>query len=187
MTSQPPTKGSTPAPQSDRPLPPHLVNNFNKTAPSTPAPNSGKATPKEPTSAIDEKANGAGTPPGSLDKAEKDRLKRERKKEKKERERADREAAKDKDGGDGEQKSGKATPTSPLSEGAPKSAVDRAEAVSSPVDSNGTRTPTSRKSHRNPWTLFVRMPNPANEIELRDFFGEASSGVRTTFLYPGVY
>jgi len=178
--SNPPTKGSTPAPQTDRPIPPHLSNNVNKSTPSTPPPaTSGKATPKEPTSAVDERLNGSGTPPGTSDKAEKDRLKRERKREKKERERAEREATKDKEGGDGEQgsKSGKASPTSPSSDVGPKSVVDRAEAVSSPVDSTGARTPTSRKPHRNPWTLFVRLPNPANETEIREFFGEAASGI----------
>jgi hypothetical protein len=178
--SNPPTKGSTPALQTDRPLPPHLTNNVNKTAPSTPPlPSSGKVTPKEPGSATDEKANGipAGT---SLDKSEKDRLKRERKKERKEKERAEKEATKDKEGGEGGEgsKSGKATPTSPASEATPRSVPDRNDSVSSPVDSTGIRTPTSRRPHRNPWTLFVRMQNPAVESELRDFFGEASPGVR---------
>ena len=46
------------------------------------------------------------------------------------------------------------------------------------TDSTGARTPTSRKPTRNPWTLFMRLPTPANETELRDFFGEAKGGVR---------
>ncbi|TDL14316.1 hypothetical protein BD410DRAFT_797257 [Rickenella mellea] len=146
---------------------------------------SGKETPKEPQSA---KVNGTSTP----DKAEKDKHKKEKKKEKKEKERQEREAAKDAnadgsaDAPPDDQKtdiptSGKATPAPPV-DGADKPAVGDAEEASlmSPTagtESTGARTPTSRKAPRNPWTLFVKMSTPANETELRDFFGEAKSGI----------
>ena len=61
---------------------------------------------------------------------------------------------------------------------------DKIDAESTPLspatagtDSPGTRTPTSRRPPRNPYTLFMRTSVPANEEEIRNFFGEAKSGV----------
>ena len=51
--------------------------------------------------------------------------------------------------------------------------------VGSPsADSTGTRTPTSKRTYKRSWTLFVRLQAPANEMEVRDFFGGEQSGVR---------
>ncbi|CCM01038.1 uncharacterized protein FIBRA_03086 [Fibroporia radiculosa] len=177
------TKGNgTPVP-GDRPQ-------ASKSKPSTPPPHSasGRETPK------DARANG--TPTGNAaDKAERERAKRERKKERKQQERADREAA-GKDGSGStpatptvpeavsspppaQVKSGKATPD------AHAAAATANDAVTSPATegSAGARTPTSRRPARNPWTIFMRMPNPADENEVREFFGEAKAGI-TRINYP---
>lgn len=172
--------GATPT-TSDKPLPPHL-----KSKPSSPPPpSSGRETPKDKLNGSAEKA---------AEKAEKDRAKRERKKERKQQERADREAA-GKDGEGSEQaspvaperdlaspqiasgKSGKNTPD--VGEG--KLGGD--DGVMSPAtESTGARTPTSRRPQRNPWTIFMRLHTPANEQEIREFYGEAKGGVSVLFL-----
>jgi len=66
---------------------------------------------------------------------------------------------------------------SPVSDSTPKSSAGPVEDVPSPVESNGTRTPTSRKPSRNPWTLFMKMQVGADEAEVRGFFGEHGSGI----------
>jgi len=171
--SHPPTKVSTPIP--DRSTPPHLVNN-NKVTSTTPQA-SGKLVSRDSVTTPEDRS--AGSQAIALDKGEKEKLKRERKKEKKERERAEKDS---KDTAEGEQASisGKDTPVSPVSDSAPKSAAGHTEGVPSPVESNGTRTPTSRKPARNPWTLFMRIQVGANEAEIREFFGEHGAGVGLT-------
>ncbi|CAL1701959.1 unnamed protein product [Somion occarium] len=136
--------------------------------PDTPV--SGRETPKDPKSIAD--------------KAEKERAKRERKKERKEKERAEREAATSQHEGEANgtsspapPPSGKATPDLSITAG-PSDARRAEDGVTSPAtESTGARTPTSRRAQRNPWTIFMRMPAPANEQELREFFGEAQSGI----------
>ena len=169
--SHPPTKVSTPVP--DRSTPPHLANN--KVA-STTSQTSGKSLTKDPATTPEDKSNGSQSI--ALDRGERERLKRERKNEKKERERPGKDGGRDT--AEGEQTSsisGKDTPISPASDSAPKSAAGPVEDAPSPVESNGTRTPTSRKSARNPWTLFVRTQVGANEADIREFFGEHGTGV----------
>ncbi|EIW62255.1 uncharacterized protein TRAVEDRAFT_164125 [Trametes versicolor FP-101664 SS1] len=178
-------KNATPA-GTEKPLPPHLTGS--KSKPATPPPasaTSGRETPK---------LNGAQDAQAAADKAERERAKRERKKERK------REAAAAaKEGGSG---SGTASPAQPRTEvdlsspppQAPKSGKATPEVstagppgvdlrgpedgVTSPAtESTGVRTPTGRRPARNPWTIFMRMPNPANETEVKDFFGDAGSGI----------
>lgn len=161
--SQPPTKVSTPAP--DRSTAPHLVNSDNKVTSAIPQP-SGKP---------EDQPNGSQT--GVLD-----RLKRERKKDKKERERVDKDGVRDTADGEQASVSGKDTPVSPTSDSAPKPTTGPAEDTLSPVESNGMRTPTSRKHSRNPWTLFMRMQVGANEAEIREFYREHGAGIiRVTY------
>ena len=176
------TKGSGTPILNDKPLPPHLTGG--KSKPSTPPlPGSNPETPK------DTKPNGT----FPVDKAEKERAKRERKKEKKLQERAEREAAA-KGGASGqtspvtgerednaplasshEPQSGKATPEIVL----PSSAEHLGDGLASPdTESTGARTPTGRRTQRNPWTIFMRLSVPANEQEVRDFFQDAKNGVR---------
>lgn len=135
------------------------------------------------------------------DKAEKEKAKRREKKERKDKERAERDA-KDKESPGADEhkdgavepqqlplpKSGKATPVSNASapeastSDAAKGAGDAEAELKSPVtESTGVRTPTSRRPPRNPWTLFIRMQVAASESELREFFGEAKTGVRDSF------
>ncbi|KZO93752.1 hypothetical protein CALVIDRAFT_539661 [Calocera viscosa TUFC12733] len=47
------------------------------------------------------------------------------------------------------------------------------------ASSAGGRTPTTRRPPRNPYTLFMNKINdlPVTEAEIRDFFGEAKSGI----------
>lgn len=170
--SQPPTKVSTPAP--DRSTPPHLTNSDGKATLVTPQ-SSGRPGTRDSAITPEDRPNGSQSV--VLDRGEKERLKRERKKEKKERERADKESIKDAAEGEQASVSGKNTPISPVSDSAPKSAAGPVEDVPSPVESNGARTPTSRKPSRNPWTLFMRMQVGASETEIRQFYGEHGVGV----------
>jgi hypothetical protein len=51
------------------------------------------------------------------------------------------------------------------------------------ADSIGAHTPTGRRGSRNPWTLFIKhLPVPVTEDEIKDFFGDAKSGVSATLL-----
>lgn len=166
------TKGPTPVPPekgpSARASPAPKPNQ--SSAPETPT--SGRETPKDQRSA---------------EKAEKERAKRERKKERKQQEKAEREAAAAAGGSqpDGETngasspvppQSGKATPELSINAGPSERRVE--DGIISPAtESTGARTPTSRRPQRNPWTIFMRMPEPAGEQEVREFFGEARSGV----------
>ena len=171
--SHPPTKVSTPVP--DRSTPPHLPNN--KVA-SVMSQTSGKLLTKDSATTPEDKS--IGTQSIALDRGEKERLKRERKSEKKERERPGKDG---RDTAEGEQApsiSGKDTPISPASDSAPKSAAGHVEDAPSPAESNGMRTPTTRKSARNPWTLFVRTQVSANEADIRGLFGEHETGVGLT-------
>lgn len=168
--SHPPTKVSTPAP--DRSTPPHLANN--KVASTTPH-TSGKLAVRDSAATPEDKSTGSQSV--ATDRGEKERLKRERKKEKRERERAEKDSIKDTVEGEQASISGKDTPVSPVSDSAPKSAAVPTEDVPSPAESNGTRTPTSRKPVRNPWTLFLRTQVGATEEEIREFFREHGAGV----------
>ena len=171
--SHPPTKVSTPVP--DRSTPPHLANN--KVTSTTPQP-SGKLATRDSATTPEDKSIGSQSV--TLDRGEKERLKRERKSEKKERERPGKDGARDTAEGEQTSISGKDTPVSPASDSAPKSTAGPTEDVPSPAESNGTRTPTSRKPARNPWTLFVRTQVGANEADIREFFGEHGTGVGLT-------
>ena len=180
----------------EKSLPPHLTGS--KSKPGTPpppgaGPGSGRETPK---------LNGGAQNQGqaALDKAEKDRAKRERKKERKQLERAEREAAaavgtgsKDDGAATGSpqnaraeidlsspppNKSGKATPEVGNAVAGSSGEGRTDDGVMSPAtESTGARTPTSKRPARNPWTIFMRMMNPANESEVREFFGDAKDGV----------
>jgi len=180
----PSTKGSTPAPTEKpaSPMPKEVKSPLAATSPIV------SATPKEGTSSLPQtKTNGTPTGPSS-DKAEKEKQKRREKKEKKER--AERET-KEKDSAEEraetstspvdppatQPKSGKETPVSDEVAKAPTPDVLEAGLKSPTTDSAGTRTPTSRRTYKQSWTLFVRLQAPANETEVRDFFGGEQSGI----------
>ena len=133
---------------------------------------------RDPATTPEDKSAGSQTV--VLDGGGKEKAKRERKKEKRERERAEKDGVKDIADGEQASISGKDTPISPISDSAHKSAAGPAEDIPSPAESNGTRTPTSQKPSRNPWTLFLRMQIGATEAEIRDFFGEHRAGVGLT-------
>lgn len=194
-TSNPPTKGSTPI-QAEKSLSPHSRELRSPVAPAA----SGKVTPKEPppsTSTLP-KSNESGTSTPSSDRAEKERQKRKDKKDRKDRERAEvKTEAKEKEASISEDKpdltapvpapdsvssstvepnSGKATPEVPI--------IDAREGMKSPTtDSTGTRTPTSKRPQRHPWTLFVKLPQQSTEADVKEFFGGEAAGVtKVTFL-----
>ncbi|KAG1739949.1 uncharacterized protein EDB91DRAFT_1134700 [Suillus paluster] len=203
-TSNPPTKGSTPI-QAEKPLSPHPREVKSPLA-SVP---SGKVTPKEssPSTPAPPKSNGSGTPAPPSDKAKKERQKQKEKKERRDRERAE---AKEKEASTSEEKadpvvnapipapasaraptpasaptpavapepkSGKATPEVPI--------TDAREGMKSPTtDSTGTRTPTSKRPSRHPWTLFVKLPQQSTEEEVRTFFGGEAAGVTKVIFLP---
>jgi len=49
--------------------------------------------------------------------------------------------------------------------------TDDAGSASGPLSpSDGVRTPTSLRSRRNPWTLFIKVPTHATEHDVREFF-----------------
>jgi hypothetical protein len=130
------------------------------------------------------------------DKAEKDKAKKKDKKEKKDKERAERDF-KDKEGNaeerdDGESTTGQQQLKVPSGKSTPIPDVANAEVskqpeneLKSPVsESTGVRTPTGRRPARNPWTLFMRMNvTSVNEAEVKEFFGEAQSGVRRIIVH----
>lgn len=143
------------------------------------------ATPKEGTSSLPQtKTNGTPTGPSS-DRAEKDKQKKRERKDKKER--TDRET-KEKDSAEEasaspvdppatQPKSGNETPIPDEVSKAPTPDVLETGLKSPTTDSTGTRTPTSRRTYKQSWTLFVRLQASANEAEVRDFFGGEQSGV----------
>lgn len=138
------------------------------------APVSGRETPKEPAaSGAPAKTNGtpaAASPPD----AKKPDFKKK----------------KGKQGGEGDESgpaSGKATPapTEPAEKSAPASEANPMSPTAG-TDSPGVRTPTSRKPPRNPWTIYMKYSVQASEEEIRDFFGEAKGGVRSS-LFPQLF
>ncbi|KAL0066018.1 hypothetical protein AAF712_007008 [Marasmius tenuissimus] len=133
-------------------------------------------------------ANGAAG--GGADaKAERERQKREKKKEKK----AERAAAaaaekeKDKEGkeGGGAEETRTSTPASQPRGHKPQASTGSGaggdEAKSPATD--GARTPRGNKPARNPWTIFLRLTVSTTDADLREFFGEAKSGI-TKISFP---
>ncbi|GJJ07801.1 hypothetical protein Clacol_002006 [Clathrus columnatus] len=56
----------------------------------------------------------------------------------------------------------------------------------SPAEGTGGRTPTGPpRRQRNPWTLFMKLPIPVNENELREFFQDAKDGITNVKITQG--
>lgn len=115
--------------------------------------------------------NGQHSPTADKDKEAAKREKRKQKeKEKKAEKAAEREAGKKRANGADAGVDVNAANAGPADDGA--------ALVSPDADSAGAHTPISRRGSRNPWTLFVKhLPVPVTEDEIRDFFGDAKSGV----------
>jgi hypothetical protein len=163
---------------SERSVPPHI-----DSKPSTPSspPANGKDLSKDKDTLNIAKANTAPSP-SSSEKVEREKVKKKDKRDKREKERADREPNNENDVSEPLQvppqlsQSGKSTPIPEVS--TPDITKENEGDSKSPTTENtGVRTPTTRKSQRNPWTLFMKMTVSASENELREFFGEAKSGV----------
>ncbi|KIY45172.1 hypothetical protein FISHEDRAFT_49959 [Fistulina hepatica ATCC 64428] len=157
--SQPPTKATTPAP------------------PKSTTPN--LTSPKAPTSAP--KVTSSSPPPKSpvngTEKLSKRKLKQERERERKAKEEAAT-ATTEAGGEEGTANENK--------EAAPGDAKSADEKTPSPADSTsgGARTPRIGRPARNPWTIFFRSTHSAaEEDDIREFFGDAKSGI-TKVSYP---
>jgi hypothetical protein len=109
-------------------------------------------------------------------KQQKKEREKERKKEEKERERVEKDTG-SKEGSERKEASPhQAKPSTssvvPGQDGDPLSPAD-----SGTGSGGGTRTPTGPPRRRNPWTLFMKLPGPCNETEVREFFLSAKDGV----------
>ncbi|KAH6915455.1 Ser/Thr protein phosphatase [Coprinopsis sp. MPI-PUGE-AT-0042] len=176
-STNPPTKPSTPA--LERSVPPHLSN---KSATATPPPAvTGTDTPTSP--AMSAKANGS-TP------SEKEKNKRKDKKAA-QRERAEKEkAARETGASTPDVANSTASPVPPelsIEAAADNSKAEGEDVKSTTEGSTGGRTPKTGKPPRNPWTIFMRMPGTTQftEDDIREFYGEAKSGITRMNLPPG--
>ena len=136
----------------------------------------------QPESINGPKANGA---PGVSDSAkEKQQIKKqqkkerekERKKEEKERERAEKESGSKEDP---EKKDHLPHQTRPSTSSvtASQDPDPLSPAESGAGTGTGVRTPTGPLRRRHPWTLFMKLPGPCNEAEIREFFLDSKDGV----------
>ena len=185
-TPNPPSKVGTPGPPSKPAIPvpaPALQRVLSPVPPTALIPKPATPAPNEPPASAPQ-ANGSG---------DKELSKKEKKKQK---EKEKKEAAKAAASNPGANGSGTATPPDKdnnnkgeqqkKSNGlAPPPSVATDGPVSDPTSpvaetaSGGSQTPVGRRGSRNPWTLFVKhLPVPVSEEEIREFFGEAASGVR---------
>ncbi|KAF8511082.1 hypothetical protein JB92DRAFT_3144205 [Gautieria morchelliformis] len=117
-----------------------------------------------------------------IKKQQKKEREKERKKEEKERERAEKDSG-SKEGSERKEASPhQAKPST-------SSATQSQDAdVLSPTESNagpgtGARTPTGPPRRRHPWTLFMKLPGPCNETDIREFFLDAKDGI-TAVKFP---
>ncbi|KAF8590277.1 hypothetical protein K439DRAFT_1382276 [Ramaria rubella] len=116
-----------------------------------------------------------------IKKQQKKEREKERKKEEKERERADKDSG-SKEGSERKDVSPhQAKPSTSI-------AVQSQDADPlSPADNGtagtGMRTPTGPPRRRHPWTLFMKLPGPCNEIDIREFFLDAKDGI-TAVKFP---
>ncbi|KAK0490483.1 hypothetical protein IW261DRAFT_1432305 [Armillaria novae-zelandiae] len=159
VSSQPPTKAATPVPPA------------NKSTPPPPRPQSQAKSEAEP-------ATSTAASPVADSKPDK--------KKKEKRERKDKEKERDKSSAASPVPASPAPP--PAKTASPALQKDSTpasndEIIKSPVtESSGARTPQRNKPQRNPWTIFMRFSVPANEAEVREFFGDARDGItRITF------
>lgn len=184
------TKPATPVPMhAQKPAPPHIKSPASATSPAvskaaTPAPAENEPVGSAPSKEDREK-----------EKREKKKQKEKEKKAEKAAERAAAAEANSTKKDDGTRKGEKRV------NGAPKLELTASEGVAgeeggstlSPGGAEGSvtggaQTPTGRRGSRNPWTLFVKhLPVPITEEEIKDFFGEAKSGVRIWSDFFGLY
>ncbi|KAM6495516.1 Ser/Thr protein phosphatase [Amanita muscaria] len=173
-SSQPPTKGHTPAP--DHPA--SLVAETNKANVHTSPPvTTAVLAPPSPTQ--DVKLNGN----TAFEKIDKDKSKKKDKKDRRER----------RDGGTSTPEVPASTSTPTPSEPAPPppdTGKQEAEESKSPTESMGVRTPKTNRPPRHPWTIFMRLSNQitVNEGDIKEFFGEAQGGITRVTIptpYPG--
>ncbi|KAK0242204.1 hypothetical protein EDD85DRAFT_876574 [Armillaria nabsnona] len=159
VSSQPPTKAATPVPPANKSTPPPL------------RPQSQAKSEAEPATST------AASPVTDSKPDKKKKEKRERKDKEKERDKSS--AASPVPASPAPPPAKTASPAHPK----PSTPGPNDEAIKSPVtESSGARTPQRNKPQRNPWTIFMRFSVPANEVEVRDFFGDAKDGItRITF------
>lgn len=144
------------------------------------APVSGKDTPKDTKLAN----GGAGSVASPVDKSsEADKFKNRKEKFKK-----------DKRDGKDRETDGDRPDTPAGSERATPAAADSTDGGSNPMSPVGgenrsrAQTPTGRKPPlRSPWTLHMKAPAEVKESDVREFFGEAQSGVSSRVFFLGIW
>lgn len=183
-SSLPPAQTKTPTPALGAPS---LVqsNGASPNVEAVPAPFANQTHPQSE-STSSPKTNGAptATDPAKekqqIKKQQKKEREKERKKEEKERERAEKDAgSKDgsKDGSERKEASPHQAKPSTSSTVPSQDADPLSPAESGAGSAGGTRTPTGPPRRRNPWTLFMKLPGPCNETEIREFFLSSKDGV----------
>jgi hypothetical protein len=130
---------------------------------------------------------------GAASREDKEREKREKRKQKEKEKRAEKAAERAAAGNsdvsapkkdDGRKETGKKANGAPkldtTSQADGSATAEEAGSTLSPgAEAGGAITPTARRGSRSPWTLSVKhLPIPVTEDEIKDFFGEAKSGVR---------
>lgn len=110
-----------------------------------------------------------------MKKQQKKEREKERKKEEKERERAEKES---KDDPERKEHSPHQAKPSTSSATASQDAELLSPAENGPGVGTGARTPTGPPRRRNPWTLFMKLPGPCTEFEIKEFFLDSKDGVR---------
>ena len=184
-TTAPTPQSSTSAlpPQTKTPTPAPVAGSASVQSNGTPINATGSPAHPPAPSSQPESVNGSirpanGTPTGSdtardrqqAKKQQRREKEKERKKEERERERAD------KDGGTGEGVQ-QHQPKHSTSSAAPSQDADTATPLSPSDGPTGSRTPTGGPRKRNPWTLFMKLPGPCTENDIREFFQSAKEGV----------
>ncbi|KZV68922.1 hypothetical protein PENSPDRAFT_502599 [Peniophora sp. CONT] len=169
------SKAATPAPPAAAAAPPAA----SSPAPPAPPKTASPAPVPAETSTSTPKTNGTSSP---VDKSEKEKEKAEREKAKK---KEKREKKKERDAAARAEAASPANASEVTTADKPELSVQpvvdgetpESGLMSPRTDSTGARTPTSKRAPRNPWTLFMRLPNPASESEVREFFQDAKAGV----------
>ncbi|EJD50739.1 hypothetical protein AURDEDRAFT_111933 [Auricularia subglabra TFB-10046 SS5] len=161
-TTTGPSKVATPAPSEGKPAA------STPAKPATPAPAPGSA----------EKPAANGNAGATDAKAAKKEKRKEKEREKREKEKEEKAAAKAADTSGSA--SDKPSVDTSVADGAKSPEPD---AILSPSE-GGTRTPTTRKAPRNPWTLFMKVPPTTVEVDVREFFQDAKDGITKVVMPP---
>ncbi|KIJ32329.1 hypothetical protein M422DRAFT_184543 [Sphaerobolus stellatus SS14] len=134
------------------------------------------APPSQPESVNGSVRAANGTPPGSDTARDRQQAKKQQRREKeKERKKEDKDAEADK----------QHQPKASTSSAVPSQDQETATPFSPTDSNNGARTPTGTRPKRqhHPWTLFIKLPGPCTDMDIREFFQDAKDGI-TAIKFP---